>query len=418
MIGKYRVRLVDAFKRLARPVGWVSIYAGILLSSVGLAYTCIGWVAHNRYFLLAEDTTSCWWGIAMLILAYVLMLSGWGLLRRRNVRGLYARKRVGTHLMLIGLILISIRAGVYIASRRVPLDYVRSIKSWEDVIEAKGLYEVTPDEARKMYESGFSGTDDQVFERMTHDLERETRSAVQQAYGGIELIGIVWLLVGLGLRYIADEPREEIDVLIATKRFLDAGNDPNGKCKTSVGVPIQGFALPVPFTARVSPLHEACSKGHQTVASLLIDSGADVDIVGPLDMTPLHIAAEADYPRIVNLLIESGADVNAQGFRGQYPLHLAAAAKDEFVLEILLAVGAEVNLKDNEGDTPLHWAAGCGNKAAAESLLDEGADINARNGAGKSPYDLAIEYEQTELAEILEKLTYEDTVDPDPETAS
>lgn len=380
MIDRCRARLVDACKWLARPVGWISIYAGIVLSSIGHTYMYFWRELTDRNEPSHYDDTSCWWPIAKLILAYAFIRIGWGLLRRRNVSGIYARKRIGGVLILIGLILVSIRAGVYIASRRVPLDHVQTIKSWEDLAATDRWWDSTANEVRDHYKSrwifergetaveqNFKRLTQGLFKRVTQERERETRSDVQQTYGGIELIGIVWLLVGLGLRYIVDEPCTSINEFLETKRFLDAGNDPNGKNGQK-------------------RLHMACLYGDVAVAALLIDSGADVNMSTSLlpnslrhmalGGTPLlHTASEHDNVDIVDLLIESGADVN---------------------------------LTSEGGETPLHWAARRGNEAVVKSLLRGGADISARNNGGKTPYDLVSKNEKTEVAKILRKPTDED----------
>ena len=55
-----------------------------------------------------------------------------------------------------------------------------------------------------------------------------------------------------------------------------------------------------------TPLHCAVWKGHQTVVSLLIDAGADVNAQNTNDhwgTTPLHAAAHANQAAIAELLI-------------------------------------------------------------------------------------------------------------------
>jgi hypothetical protein len=377
MTDRCRVRLIDACKRLARPVGWICIYAGIVLGSIGLSYTFIGWISIGQDPIDHSGEVSCFWGIAILILAYAIICISWGLLRRRNVSGIYARKRIGGYLILIGLALILIRAGVYIASRRVPLDYVQTIKSWEDLASAEDRWwDSTADEVRDHYKKwwifkfgesavdrDFQGMTQKLFKTITQIRERVTRSNVQQTYDGVEFIGIIWLLVGLVLRYAVDtdEPHTEIDKFIETKRFLDAGNDPNGK---------KGRTR----------LHIACLYGDVAVAALLLDSGADANMATSLvakslrrwdsDTPLLHTAAERDNPDIIDLLIESGATVN---------------------------------LEDDNGNTPLHIAAGYSNKVVVWALLNGGANIHAKNNEGETPYDVAIKNKKTELTEILGK---------------
>jgi ankyrin repeat protein len=83
-----------------------------------------------------------------------------------------------------------------------------------------------------------------------------------------------------------------------------------------------------------TPLHCATWKGHQEVAAVLIDAGADVNAHNQNDhwgTTPLHAAAHANQTAIAQMLIDYGADLNAKDMNGKTPLfhttfHKAKAA--------------------------------------------------------------------------------------------
>jgi len=68
-----------------------------------------------------------------------------------------------------------------------------------------------------------------------------------------------------------------------------------------------------------------------------------------------------------------------------------------------LAAGTDVNAKDaGWGDlTPLHYAAQKGHKEIIELLIANGVNVNAKMTNGSTPLDLAIEYNQTETADLL-----------------
>ncbi len=59
-------------------------------------------------------------------------------------------------------------------------------------------------------------------------------------------------------------------------------------------------------------LHVAAALGHTAVASVLVDHGADVDILDSNGMTPLMWAAQEGHLAMVKLLIEAGADVTIE----------------------------------------------------------------------------------------------------------
>ena len=48
-------------------------------------------------------------------------------------------------------------------------------------------------------------------------------------------------------------------------------------------------------------------------------------------------------------------------------------------------------------------AAGYGHKEIAELLIASGANVNANDEDGKTPLDYAIEFNQTEIADLLRK---------------
>jgi ankyrin repeat protein len=85
-------------------------------------------------------------------------------------------------------------------------------------------------------------------------------------------------------------------------------------------------------------------------------------------------------------------------------IHAAATAGHIKAVKQHLAAGADVNAKDDMFRlTPLHQASVGGHKEVAELLIGKGADVNATNGFGDTPLDVAIDYEKTEIADLLRK---------------
>ncbi len=66
------------------------------------------------------------------------------------------------------------------------------------------------------------------------------------------------------------------------------------------------------------PLHWAAWEGHEAVAKLLLEKGANVNIAIHDGITPLHFAAEGGHEAIVKLLIERHANINAVIKGGSY----------------------------------------------------------------------------------------------------
>jgi uncharacterized protein len=93
------------------------------------------------------------------------------------------------------------------------------------------------------------------------------------------------------------------------------------------------------FTA----LHLAAFFGQEDAARLLVEQGADVNVVSrnpDIVVTPLHSAAARAHSEIVKLLLEAGADPNARQPDGFTALDAARHNGDEESAEALVAAGA------------------------------------------------------------------------------
>jgi ankyrin repeat protein len=109
------------------------------------------------------------------------------------------------------------------------------------------------------------------------------------------------------------------------------------------------------FTA----LHLASFFGQEEAARILLDCGADANLVArhaSIHVTPLHSAAAGGHSAIVKLLLEHGADPNAAQDGGFTPLHSAAQNDDRDSVEALLEAGADPSLANDEGKTPADLA--------------------------------------------------------------
>ena len=142
---------------------------------------------------------------------------------------------------------------------------------------------------------------------------------------------------------------------------------------------------------RRTPLTEACSSNTKLdIARLLINAGADVN-GGDGDVAPLHRAANYGNTEAIELLIQSGADVNILANEhpawaaGSTPLHFAAENKQLNSLNILMAAGADSNIANSAGRTPLHCAAGHSSVPVVNALLDAGSDPLHQDNDRRTP---------------------------------
>ncbi len=109
----------------------------------------------------------------------------------------------------------------------------------------------------------------------------------------------------------------------------------------------------------------ASRSGSIDAISLLLDSGADVNLPGSTgdnwDATPLQHAILERQPAAVRLLLDRGADPNRGAGQGSLtPLLLAAGDTDPASLKLLLAHGADPAVEDEHGATPLSHAVSAG----------------------------------------------------------
>jgi len=97
---------------------------------------------------------------------------------------------------------------------------------------------------------------------------------------------------------------------------------------------------------RHTPLHVAAQGGHHLVVRALLQNKAGkagVNTTTTTGAAPLHFAAASGSRETVTILLDSGADVNVREPQwGQTPLMFAAAAGRADVVGVLLARGADV----------------------------------------------------------------------------
>lgn len=205
--------------------------------------------------------------------------------------------------------------------------------------------------------------------------------------------------------------------MVAVKAFLDKGGNVNLQDEPGM-----------------TPLHHAVNsdwKGNNIeMVKLLIGRGANVKAIDDTHHTPLHMASNAT---IASLLIDAGADVNAKTKRESETLLFSAARgaaqgarkSHQMYLDLtklLLAKGADVHVKlikgsmiedekpyhPKAGDTVLHEVARSYSEKHAseicELLLGSGSKVNELNVKGQTPLDEALANDRNQTAEVLRKL--------------
>jgi len=194
------------------------------------------------------------------------------------------------------------------------------------------------------------------------------------------------------------------------------------------------------------PIHAAHFGGHKRIVDLLLSRGVNLDFflaseLGMVDQvgsalgsdptlaqafsiagsTALHRSCYWGQTTVASMLLERGADPNAvtrDSFLQIAPLGCAVATPDvpnpsdreDVVLDLvtlLISKGADANARRRDGLTALHSAAWRGHLRVIEALLTHGADRTIRGYEGTGPHaghtaaDVAAAQGQTGAAKLL-----------------
>ena len=207
------------------------------------------------------------------------------------------------------------------------------------------------------------------------------------------------------------------------------------------------------FDGTFPPISYAAGDGKYEMVKLLLENGADPNAKGVNSFTPLHLALNAlnnHYSNrfdIAKLLIEYGANVNAVSSRGETVLEkvFKSIEKDDEIEELeqyefllyLIENDVDVYAKPKYNDSIMYYTARVGNTMACKLLIEEysfdinhkdnknntilmeaadnyynnpntvsyllemGADPNIINSNNKTAYDIAVENESYEIADLI-----------------
>lgn len=128
--------------------------------------------------------------------------------------------------------------------------------------------------------------------------------------------------------------------------------------------------------------------------------GVDVNYQGEKRYAAIHVASMLGDEEALSLLIKSGAKVDLKAEFGRSALHFA---KNKRIVSALVQHGADINLRDIKGATPLMIAVIQNRKDAAIALVDAGADKGLKTTAGVSANDFCVYKHKKELRVWLDE---------------
>ncbi|KAK6996897.1 Arp ankyrin repeat protein, partial [Favolaschia claudopus] len=198
----------------------------------------------------------------------------------------------------------------------------------------------------------------------------------------LEIVNPQW-----GLYYATRENQPRI-----VKMLLDAGADPN------IVSGLYGTAL-----------HVAVCNGSEPIVKMLLDAGADPKNVGAMYETALFAAVKRDFEYIVKMLLDAGADANIVRERYGTVLHVAVCNISEHTVKMLLDAGADVNIVNCHYGTALHTAAKNSSEPIVKMLLEAGANTNIVGGM----YGTALQAAADDSSETIVKMLLDSGADPD-----
>ena len=152
----------------------------------------------------------------------------------------------------------------------------------------------------------------------------------------------------------------------------------------------------------LTALHYAANKGSIPLLKLLIENGANVDVVTKLGKNLMHMAAEGNQPSmLIYLLTEEHLSAQSVDENGSTPLHWACYFGAEEAVDFLLNLKVDINEQDKEKLTPLHLATNEGRENIVLKLLQKNADKDLANKKGELPIDIARKKNYKNIERIL-----------------
>jgi len=157
-------------------------------------------------------------------------------------------------------------------------------------------------------------------------------------------------------------------------------------------------------------LQVAVSAGHVNVCKLILETAAPSNanriIVNHEDENgeaPIHVAARCGLNEIMKLLVDHGANLDLIDGHGRTCIHLAAQSGHKECLAFALDSDAQDYLEvlSDDGFTPLHVAVRANKADCVQLLLERGANVSSETTSGSNVYNLAYKHRSERIMRLL-----------------
>ncbi|KAJ3085363.1 phosphate system positive regulatory protein pho81 [Quaeritorhiza haematococci] len=151
-----------------------------------------------------------------------------------------------------------------------------------------------------------------------------------------------------------------------------------------------------------TPLVYSIIGGHTKCVEICIQNSAEVEPQSPTAPIPLTLACQYGHHDIATLLLQTGAQVvsNADGLS---PLHVACREGHHTVAQLLIVHRVDVDAKENfNGWTPIFYAASEGHYECATVLLKAGCKVDVKDESDWLPWTHALYRGHIAVAKLLE----------------
>jgi ankyrin repeat protein len=156
-------------------------------------------------------------------------------------------------------------------------------------------------------------------------------------------------------------------------------------------------------------LHHAAQSASKDIVRVLIERGANVDLLSSMQDTPLNFACKGGHVDIAVMLMDAGADPHIPNVDGCSPVMTCVQKGRLKILEVMLDRG--VRLSDvppwNNGDTLTHMAARYGQYGMLQFLKRVGVDVVSERTSATGrcrPIDLAVENNHAHVVRLFLEL--------------